>query len=155
MQSFCFFCYPNRLTWMLICSQLPKIHFCKELSPVPAKGAVPIPAPLGWGWSQATLACCTQRVSVGYKPLATAAFPSFKVQSCSLGKKRDSNLPLSWEVTTGEGTWECLERKKPLGALELDCCDVLWSLARACRGQQWHCECGSSVWVIQPSWAQS
>lgn len=61
---------------MLICSQLPKIHFCKELSPVPAKGAVPIPAPLGWGWSQVTLACCTQRVSVGYKPLATAAFPS-------------------------------------------------------------------------------
>lgn len=48
-RSFSFFCHPNRLTRVLICSQLPERRFCKKLSPVPAGGADPIPAP---PWSQ-------------------------------------------------------------------------------------------------------
>lgn len=99
---------------MLICSQLPGTHFCKELSPVPAGGLVPIPAPPGW--SQVTVACCTQGAvwHWGVKPLATNTFPSLSPAPWPW-QKRDSSFSLSWEVTPGEGTWECLERKKPLG----------------------------------------
>lgn len=43
MQSFCIFCYPNRLPRMLICSWLPRTQLCKEPNaPTPTRGAAPI-----------------------------------------------------------------------------------------------------------------
>lgn len=102
-RSFSFFCHPNRLTRVFICSQLPERRFCKKLSPVPAGGADPIPAP---PWSHVP----GSNLSLGHKTSGHKGI-SFcqSVQCCGLGKKRDSSSSL-FLVTAGEGTWECLER---------------------------------------------
>lgn len=157
MWRFCIFCYPNRLTWMLICSPAAKDPTLQTAE----RGRAPclpegLPRPcstaLGHSHAPGTMACCGQGAICHWdiKHPAAKAFPSFKVQCCGLGKKKDSSFSFSREVTAGKGTREYLERKKPLGLL---CAGLLWS----CQVLGWNLPGGSiaasQVWADQWRWS--
>ena len=135
---------------MLIRSWLPRTQLCKKLNAAEPRAcrrgcSYPCSARLGLEAraGDAGLLQSGSNLSLGYKTSSHKGVSFFQSAMLWPWQKKDSSFSLPWEVTAGEGTGEYLERKKPLGFLELGYCDAPWSLDGACQGiAEWHHECG-------------
>lgn len=142
MWSFRIFCYPNRLTWMLICSRLPRTQLRKKPNAAEPRAC----------WRGCSYTCSAgdaallqpgSNLSLGYKMSSHKGISFFHSAMLWPWQKKGQQLFSPLGGDNWRGHVGIFERKKPLGFLELGYCKVPWSLDGACQGiPECHPECG-------------